>query len=131
MQPILYGFLTKDEMMMKIKEYVKNGIYNDSYLPDGSDTFFGYCIKLIESGEVKENLDGNMETEDGRLFLIDDFVNAISSSNEFIQAYIDFYGGYYYDEEENKFWQSEELYKRYIESLKKFGKDNQTNNTRK
>lgn len=121
-QPILYGFYTKEQMLTEIREYIKNGIYNDNYLPDGADTYFGYCIKLIESGEVKGNPNGDLQTEDGKTFLLDDFVKVISNSSEFIQSYID-YVGYYYDESEEKFWKSSDLYKRYIDSLKQMNSE--------
>ena len=116
-QPILYGFYSKESMLIKIREYIKNGIYNNRLLPNGSETYFEYCIKLIENGKVKENPNGNLQIEDGRIFSIDDFVSVISKSSTFIQSYIDNFC-YYYDETEEKYWESEGLYKRYIEYLK-------------
>lgn len=115
-QPILYGFYSKEQLFTNMIKYIRDGIYNNGLLPNGDIDYFDYCIELIESGKVKENPNGNLQLEDGRTFLLDDFVNVISQSSEFIQSYID-NAGYYYDELEDRFWESEDLYKLYLKHM--------------
>lgn len=109
-QPMLYGFYSKEQFFTNMTESIKYGIYNDRFLPNEETTYSEYCIKLIESGKVKETPSGNLQLEDGRKFLLDDFVHVISLSSEFTQSYIA-KAGYYYDELEDKFWISEDMYK--------------------
>jgi hypothetical protein len=108
-QPILYGFYTKEQMTMKMKKYIERGLYSNHFLPDGRKTYLDYCMELIENGQILENPSGNLQTEDGKIFSVDDFVNTIANSTFFVSSYIDSMG-YYYDEVEEKFWESKRLY---------------------
>lgn len=120
-QPILYGFYTKEQMIMRMEKVIYLGIHLNHYLPDGSETYLDYCMKLIENKQIPENPDGSIQTEDGKIFLVDDVVDIMVNSTTFVQSYID-YMGYYYDEENGNFWESKALYER-VQSIKK--KDNQ------
>lgn len=86
-------------------------------LPDESGSYLDYCMKLIENEQILEDPNGNLQTEDGKTFLIDDFVNKIANSPIFVQSYLDD-RGYYYDEVEGNFWESKVLYER-AQSTKK------------
>jgi hypothetical protein len=114
-QPILYGFFSRDQMLPEIIEWIKDDIVNDKLFPNGES-----CMELIENEKVKENPNGNLLLDDGRTFLIDDFVNvilqSILQSNEIFQSYIE-YRGFYYDESEDKIWISEKLYKLYLKQM--------------
>jgi hypothetical protein len=115
-QPILYGFFSREQILPKIIEWIKDDIVNDRLLPNGEGTYFEYCMGLIETEKVKENPNGDLYLGDGRTFLSDDFVNVILQSKEFFQTYIE-YRGFYYDESEDKIWISEKLYKLYLKQM--------------
>ena len=118
-QPILYGFHSRDQIISRMKEEIKDRIYNNMLFPNNIDAY-EYCMKLIKDGLVKENSNGNIQIEDGRKFLINDLVEVISKSKDFFNSYIEYYG-FYYDPLEEKYWETKKLYERYVDSKKQLG----------
>ncbi len=115
-QPILYGFWTRDAFLIKMRDIIRKGILYGSTIPFSDDTYDEICYQLIDNGTVKENSNGDVSIDDGKLFLLDDFIDEILKYPNLFQILVDYYM-FYYDQEEDKVWESEKLFNRYKESL--------------
>lgn len=91
-QQILYGFYTLEAF----KNYVAEKTPNAKTV-DGS-YFCNILLERLNNGEILENSNGEVEFQDGRRISLNTLCQTFA--NEF---------GYFYDEEEQKYWIDKEL----------------------
>lgn len=94
-QQVLYGYYTLEEFQNFIAEQVSSA---KTY--DGRN-FLSVLLERLNKGKILENPDGEIEFQDGRCISFETLCQEYA--NEF---------GYYYDEEEQKFWIDKELYEK-------------------
>lgn len=105
-QQILYGYYTLEEF----KNYVIEKVPNETTI-DGCN-FCDVLLERLDNGEILENPNGQVKFQDGRCISLDTLCQEFA--NEF---------GYFYDEEEQKYWIDKAL----CEKAKIVKKEFQTN----
>lgn len=91
-QQILYGYYTLEEFQNYVAEKIPHAVTIDGR------KFYEVLFERLNSGEILEDPNGEVEFQNGRCISLDTLCQEFA--NEF---------GYFYDEEEQKYWIDKEL----------------------
>lgn len=132
------GVMTINQVFDMLVSRVRDYIYDGELIPNSEERYTDLFIDYVEEGLIKskkiDEWNGNfsqvVETEEGIYSLLD-FLKVVKEIRpEIIENLISRVNTVpiYYDQEEDRYWLSEDMYKTYIEEKEKLEKDKKLNN---
>ena len=125
----LKGLLTEDELINILVNPVRSSLYNDTMIPNSSESFIELFYSYIDEGLLRtvelsdddytyetENI--YVQTEDEKIYSIIDFIKIIKELRP--ESFEDMLErmSIYHDNKEDNYWLTEKDYKNYINSKK-------------
>ena len=125
----LKGLLTEDELINILVNPVRGSLYNDTMIPNSSESFIELFYSYIDEGLLRtvelsdddytyetENI--YVQTEDEKIYSIIDFIKIIKELRP--ESFEDMLErmSIYHDNKEDNYWLTEKDYKNYINSKK-------------